>query len=236
MLLYLLIKRPMKKIVNLVQQIILEFILLPFNICVLILAILDETQLQAIAHRKNIGEVIVYINVIVPFLSIGLMVAKVLAIGFEFYKQRKAHQTNKLRKFSVELSRSNHTLNAPQEIFPCTTTNMALPSSSFINESPIRNHHRMFDMTGNMNDLSLSPEISIMSNSRSSPPLRYNSRSKSYFYLIIFKKFIGRTRSHHPDLILPDIPLPKPEISPRRGLGFDGARNFVPPQNERSKF
>jgi len=218
MLLYLLIKRPMRKIVNLVQQIVLESLLLPFNICVLILAILDEAEIEAAAHRKSIGDVIVYINLIVPFLSIGLMVAKVIAIGFEFYNQRKAHKSNnKLKKFDVEIARPNPTANTAQEVCPNTSTTMILPSPYLPHKNSMMESHQTLDFTENINDFSLSPEISFVSNARLSPPIRYNHPRR-------------RARSHHPELILPDIHPNQPGM-PRANLR--GARNLKPPENER---
>jgi len=236
MLLYLVIRRPMKKIVPLIQQIILETILLPFNICVLILAILDETETEAFEHRKRIGDMIVYINFMVPFLSIALMVAKVLAIGFEFYKQRKAAQKssdNKLKKFNVEIARPNITRSIPQDTYPNTTTAMILPSPSltYKNSMMLGSHHTL-EFTENINDLSLSPEISIISNSRLSPNLRYNNTTRR------------RARSHHPQLILPDVPPMNPEMpSPARGFiqmasparGFQEARDVMRAQKEKRK-
>jgi len=209
--------------VNLIQQISLEFFLLPFNICVLILAILDEAEIEAATERKNIGELIVVINIIIPFLSIGLMIAKVLAIGFEFYQQRKAHQSNKLKSFSIEHPRPNITVNGTQEIFPNTTATVVLPNESFANKSPMTRASRMLDFSDSMNmsDLSLSPEISIVSNSRSSPHLRYNKPKR-------------KTKSHHPNLILPNIPPRNPGIPlQRKELGVQGARHLKPPQNEK---
>jgi len=100
MLGYLVIKRPMKKIVSLIQQIVLEIVLLPFNFCVLILAIMDHHEIVGTDRRKSIGDVIVYINVMVPFLSLILMAAKAIAMGVDFYKSWKLAKKNKLQKLA----------------------------------------------------------------------------------------------------------------------------------------
>ena len=138
MLLYLLIKRPMRKLVNLLQQIVLELALLPFNTCVLILAIMDRQAVKAFDQRESLGNVILYINIAVPFLALALMAAKVVAIGLEFYKQKKANQLNKLKKFNVEISRqTNVPLNTTQGILPSQT----LSSSSFLVRSAVPVEH-----------------------------------------------------------------------------------------------
>jgi len=71
-LLYLVIKRPMKQIGSFIQQVVLELVLLPFNLCVLILAILDAKGMDAYDERNKIGTVMVYINVITPISSVVL--------------------------------------------------------------------------------------------------------------------------------------------------------------------
>jgi len=84
---YLIFKRPMKQLVNLFQQIVLEVVLLPFNICVLVLAILDARGIEAIDERKTIGDVMVYINVVIPVLCVTLMAIKFTVLGYQVYKE-----------------------------------------------------------------------------------------------------------------------------------------------------
>ena len=86
---YLLFKRPMRKIINLVQQILLEGIIFAFNIGVLILAILDEQDKENLEMRENIGDMLIMINVIVPILTVVLIAIKILLILWEFYKNYK---------------------------------------------------------------------------------------------------------------------------------------------------
>ena len=117
MLIYLFVKRPMKKIVSLVQQIVLEVILLPFNCCVLALAIMDQQEIDGSDHRKRIGDVMVYINVIVPFVTVALMTAKFIAIAVEFYKQRKTNQGNKLKEIKIESCEKSAILDPTEERF-----------------------------------------------------------------------------------------------------------------------
>ena len=176
MLAYLMIKRPMRKLVSLIQQIILELVLLPFNTCVLALAIMDKHGIEAVDHRKSLGNIIFYINLSVPFLSLVLMVVKFVAIGIEFYQQRKAAKLNKLKKFNVELSRqTNTTLNTTQDILPTQT----LPSPTFKNKmAGIDENIQVLDMV----DFTRSPENSlIFLKPRRSPTLPRSNNSKSFF-------------------------------------------------------
>ena len=96
-LLYLGIKRPMKQIASFIQQMTLELVLLPFNLCVLILAILDAKGIDAYEERNKIGSVMVYINVITPILSVILMAIKFIFIGISVYQQWKAQKKKALK-------------------------------------------------------------------------------------------------------------------------------------------
>lgn len=110
----------MKQFANLLQQMILELVLLPFNLCVLILAILDAEEIEAKDHRKNIGEVMVYINVITPFLAMVLMAVKFLAIGYEFYKDWKAQKNNTVKPKKKIEDNWNHNVSSKEVSFPKT--------------------------------------------------------------------------------------------------------------------
>jgi len=89
MALYLIIMRPMKTKINLAQQISLELFLLLFNMCVLILAILDAVENEALELRRVLGEIIIVINIVVPFVSSGLVLAKITLMGIEVYRNYK---------------------------------------------------------------------------------------------------------------------------------------------------
>jgi len=90
MLLYLIFKRPMKALINLVQQVILEGFLLIFNVCLCILASLDHNEIEAYEFRDGVGEVMVMMNLIVPIVSIVLLALKFVIIRIEAYKEWKA--------------------------------------------------------------------------------------------------------------------------------------------------
>jgi len=87
MMVYLVVKRPMKQLVNFIQQVILEVILFAFNICVLILAIMDQMGNQDAETRDQIGKTIVYINLIISILSVVLMGAKFLVLAVTLSKE-----------------------------------------------------------------------------------------------------------------------------------------------------
>ena len=117
MLLYLVIKRPMKKLVNLIQQVILELVLLPFNVSVLALAIMDDYAIAELDLRRSFGDVIVYINLIVPILSLVLMAAKAIVMAVDLYSSWRLAKVNKTKKL-VGVQRSfypNDILNTTKE-------------------------------------------------------------------------------------------------------------------------
>jgi len=90
MLGYLMFRRPMKMLINLIQQLILEGFLLVFNICICILAGLDASGIQAYYFRDSIGEAIVIINAIVPVVSIVVLLAKLVILGVTAYQNWKS--------------------------------------------------------------------------------------------------------------------------------------------------
>ncbi len=144
----------MKKMVNLIQQIVLEFVLLPFNICVLTLAIMDNQEIIEADHRKAIGNVMFYINVMLPFLSMALMAAKFITMAVDFYKTWKmskkakglANIQNKpfeaLRNKSLTLTDNNN-----MTAIDLTDNSMMMMMSPETNM--VRSHSRMIDNPAN---------------------------------------------------------------------------------------
>jgi len=212
MLFYLFVKRPIKKIVNLVQQIVLELALLPFNICILILTILDKLKIEALDQRKNIGNVIFYINIAIPFISLVLMAAKLIAICIEFYQERKAQKSKEIRNlkgFNIHVVRETAILNnnnTTRDIVPTTT----LPSTSMCYKGPLDNT-QVLDST---HVLDISDNIDFT-----------RSRGDSVHSMSSFSHNFSRKRKprfQHPELILPDIAQEKPKASPPKDVGFQG--------------
>jgi len=127
-LVYLVIKRPMRKIINLIQQILLEGIIFVFNIGVFILAILDAEDQKNETTRENIGDMLIMINVIVPILAMTLIAIKILLIIWEFYqnyKKSKAPANQKLPKISIQPTRNPSHL--PQAASPGLQFREAVP-------------------------------------------------------------------------------------------------------------
>ena len=132
MLLYLFLKRPMRKIVNLAQQIVLELVLLPFNTCVLTLAILDNQEMEKADLRKSIGTIIVYINIALPILSLVLMAVKFIAIAVELYQTWKLSKAKRVKRLvdGVKMARPQSEVIEEQQL-------ETLPPSLETSPSPV---------------------------------------------------------------------------------------------------
>ena len=164
---YLVIKRPMKKVVPLIQQIVLELVLLPFNACVLILAIMDSKGLLEADRRKAIGNVIFQINVMVPFLSLVLMAAKFIAMGVDLYK---TWRLSKLKKPALVVNKVK-LRNQPMSLE--TSGNKSFTMTDNNNSTT-----QILDMT----DHSMYPEMNMMRlNSRIESPINSRIRSPKFF-------------------------------------------------------
>jgi len=109
MLIYLIFKRPLKAKINFIQQITHEGFLFIFNICVCLLAGLDHNGIKAYSFRNGVGEVMFILNIIVPIVSIGTLVAKILILSIEAFKEWKAEKAAKEkdpeREIRIELPR-----------------------------------------------------------------------------------------------------------------------------------
>ena len=122
MVVYLIIKKPMKKLINLIQQLTIESLLLVFNVCVLILAFADNANNDSIDTRNNIGEVMAAINIIMPSVSMALIAVKLLLIAKEFYDDYKlSKKVEKLPQFSKPKIRNNGLFIQPLKKFPLST-------------------------------------------------------------------------------------------------------------------
>ena len=201
MLGYLAIKRPMKKLMNLIQQIILELVLLPFNICVLALAIMDHKEIVEIDRRKVIGEVIFYINLMIPMISLGLMAAKFIVMGFELYKTWKLGKAqkgqNKGKHKGIELSRATQVINNITEKQFSIQQNLNFETSQckILSED----NTQILDLTDN--NSTIYPE-SHMSNSRLSSPVFPKMKISKLLFEeggLLIGYFLERIRRHGGD-------------------------------------
>jgi len=109
---------------------------------------MDAKGVEADDERKKIGDIMVYINVIIPILSVILMAAKLLVLGWTAYKEWKIEKANGLRmaKKILQPSGSGGQTRSkfPQklEIRPNMVKLSRFEdnnSSSFISINPIRN-------------------------------------------------------------------------------------------------
>jgi len=116
---YYLIKRPLKSSLDFTEQLLYELILLIVNVCFLIMAIADAGNYNTPGLIRLTSEIVIVLNIIckfVPFIFLGIRLALALweylkltklAIQSEMNKSRKKKKIFK-RKTSMELS-STHT-------------------------------------------------------------------------------------------------------------------------------
>jgi len=193
MTLYLIITRPMKAKINFVQQITFELLLLIFNINICILAVADELESEAFEMRKNIGELIVMLNIIVPLLSTVFIVLKIVLLGIEVYKEFKLKKKKKLNSNIPEIK-----LIRADEKLAKTTHNDILDHSGIIgsNNVPINStnnspdlsfSHQAFDSSFTALTLSPSPKKVVKKRKKvlmkKSPPARVDQNQNQNFNL-----------------------------------------------------
>jgi len=123
---YLLIKRPMRKVINFIQQVAIEGSLFVFNMCVFILAILDAQKSENWSAREGIGNVLIALNVATPLVTSAIIIVKLLLIAKELYmehKMAKSKGVQKLGQISIHQSRAPDVkLETKDSIFSSTPT------------------------------------------------------------------------------------------------------------------
>jgi len=151
--------KPIKQRVSLIQHIIQEVILLPFNLCVLLLAILDAREIEARDERKTIGNIMVSINVIIPVLSMVFLAIKLSLISYnaccKTIKQKKPEKRkNFFRPQRLNLERRKAT--SLNRIIRHQRAKTILKASTFEERT---NSMQVIEIT---QDISTSPEISTL--------------------------------------------------------------------------
>ena len=141
MLSFLIIKKPMKDNISHVMEIIFELVLLPYNLCVLVLAIMDKQGVESIDHRNRLGNLLIYINLIAPYLAIAMTVTKAFLICLDFYKEYKAEKVIKVMKGNFKAIRPEIILNASQS--PDISITKFSPSSSLVDKNLIGNSQKI---------------------------------------------------------------------------------------------
>jgi len=86
---YLLVKRPMKKLLDFIQQIFCEIILLIVNFCVMLIAIIDQKDSGDNSAKDGLSSMIIGMNIIMSWSLPVFAVIKGILIGKEFFKARK---------------------------------------------------------------------------------------------------------------------------------------------------
>ena len=121
---YILLKRPFKRIVNLIQQILIELFLLIVNMSVFALAVMDNALIDKKDIRDDIGEVIIVCSSVFLYLPHVFAAIRILLLIKDIYseKSRKKKQAGlKLQQEREGLERNNVTIgiesNANGEIF-----------------------------------------------------------------------------------------------------------------------
>jgi len=174
---FLVIKKPMENFMSLIMEIIFELLILPLNICVFILAIMDRKEMEDYDQRKRIGDVIININLIAPFIAIALLVTKATIICLDLYKQIKARKPSRFNAKAI------HPESALNVTHPHNTTRILLPSSSLVDKNLLANSQKL-DLEDSPTQ---SPERSLVSNTRISrigTLVEKTRKMKSFAYIL----------------------------------------------------
>jgi len=89
MLFYLILNTPLKLKIKLAQFIVQEIMMFSVNLCVLILASLDEAGSVSASFRAVIGDIIIMLNLIFNFLATVFVVLVGLFSAYQAYKESK---------------------------------------------------------------------------------------------------------------------------------------------------
>ena len=102
----------MKKLIDLLQQLTIEILLFVFNLCLLVLAIINNDDNRD-NLREKLGEVMIMVNIIAPTISMVFIAAQILLVIREIYLERKQQ---KRRKFGQVTIQNRNRLRARDEI------------------------------------------------------------------------------------------------------------------------
>lgn len=153
MFLYLLIQRPFKSVINLLQHLTCELIFLVVNVCILVLAQLKFENQGSYELRDELCEAIIYTSLIFSFVPQVFLALKLSAAALDWYKtsNNKSLQAQKNITKGTVIKRHRKTQDMPQHLeyqkstldessvglnIPQNTSNLTshLNDSSFINE------------------------------------------------------------------------------------------------------
>ena len=153
MLVYLSFIRPHQVKIQLIECLTGELALLIVNICVLVLSIMDQVQAGAEVSRKNLGRVIIVMNLalimavcIVMFVKIGIHAVKVYKNLRQRYLRRKVRPVEtqekslELRHMPLDKEDDKLVVMTPRIEASSGIESGNLQASQTFNVSPIENH------------------------------------------------------------------------------------------------
>jgi len=167
MLLYLLIARPMKILINLIQQIFCELILLLVNLCVLIMSIIDQQDPVDNSKKDGYGAFILLMNIVLSWAMPVFSILKVVLIVKEQIAARKSKPATKVP--APDLQTQGHTT----DMATLQTYEAAPPRKLPRIQMPNRPRHRpTIDHEMSSYQISENNETSMAELTRHSPNIR----------------------------------------------------------------
>jgi len=102
MVIYLILKPPFKSVFDATQQLFYEIIALAVNVCILMMAIMDERNITGADLRNSIGKFIIITNMIFNFGSLAFMLIKAVQTFVEIYQNYKAKRDSKKKNLKIQ--------------------------------------------------------------------------------------------------------------------------------------
>ena len=131
MIVYLLLKKPFKRIIDLIQQLCGELIIFSVNLSLFIIAILDERG--DISHIKEpLCEVVIMSNLSVGFVMPVFMVIMATIAGFNFSRRAQLRKSRALQVIAPEIMKAGNQKVAETS---CKDQVDRLPNAIFVQES-----------------------------------------------------------------------------------------------------
>ncbi len=141
MVVYLILKPPFKSVFDATQQLFYEVIALIVNVCILIMAIMDEINSTGTDIRTFIGKLIIATNMIFNFGSLAFMLVKAFMTCKEIYQAHKLKKA--LTKKTLKIQETHRFSTFKNNIGESSTTENPLnfsqnESNIILNENPLQ--------------------------------------------------------------------------------------------------
>ncbi len=182
MLVYLIVCKPFKERLDLIQQIFFEVAGLTVNISVLVNSQLTDTYKEMLSVRERIGDGIILTNVIFNFVTAGFMALKLIILLKDLYlayklknakghsNQRKQQALGSLKNSSISSASVNTSISRlNNNSFISQEDSLPIQETSSLDQSPFQRNFQQ-------NLVFQSPQIPF---APSHPQIRYNSNSRS---------------------------------------------------------